>query len=674
MLSWKNIRLSGKFIIGFGVVIVLLIIVAGRSYFGVSGIVDNAKEVISGNKLRGDISQRIVDHLNWASEVSAFLNDENVHELNVQIDHTQCAFGKWYDSEERTHAEELVPELKQTLANISEPHQRLHESAGKIKAVYHDADIELGNFLREMKTAHLTWAHRVKDVFVDNTLTTIQAEMDPHQCAFGKWLYSAEVETLKQQDPAFAAAVTQVYEPHTKLHESAAVIQEMLTNGKRSEAAAYYMANTETGASQTLSAIDNILAWHAQSVDGLNQARQIYAQETTTSLNEVHELLNKVRSTVADNVMTDAAMLSLAGSTRLQVIGFSIVAVVVAIILALVISRGIVKPLLVNINFAEQIASGDLTHVLEVDRKDELGTLSCSLNDMSTRLRDLMVNIRMASEQVSASAEQLSGSSQELANSTTEQAASLEETSSAVEELTSSIQSNAENAQKTNRNASNSALEAEKGGVAVSETVQAMKTIAEKITVINDISDQTNLLALNAAIEAARAGEMGKGFAVVAVEVRKLAERSQLAAKEIGELATTSVGKAENAGKVIQTVVPAIQDAARLVQEIDAACGEQSNGAMQIRQAIEQLNAVTQQNSAASEEAASASEELNAQALQLQDMIAYFRVNESELASGATPSAPSPVVKQSPLNGKPTASVNRLQEVFEKTEEFQPIQ
>ena len=364
MVSWKNIKLSGKFIIGFGVVIALLVIVAGRSYVGVSGIVSNAEEVIAGNKLRGDVAQRIVEHLNWAAQVSEFLNDENTHELNVQLDHTQCAFGKWYNSEERGRAEELVPELKQILAGINDPHQRLHESAARIKGVYHDADVELGNFLREMKTAHLSWAHKVKDVFVDTNLTTIQAEMDPHKCDFGKWLYSQEVEALKQQDPAFAAAIAQVYEPHTKLHESAVVIQELLTNGKRSEAAAYYMNNTKPIAYETLDAIDTILAWHGQSVDGLNHARQIYAQETSTALQEVQGLLNEVRTTVASNVMTDEAMLSLAGSTRLQVIGFSVIAVILAIILALVISRGIVKPLLVNINFAEQIASGDLTRVL----------------------------------------------------------------------------------------------------------------------------------------------------------------------------------------------------------------------------------------------------------------------------------------------------------------------
>ncbi len=673
MFRWKNIKLSGKFIIGFGVVITLLVIVAGRSYFGVSGIVMNAEEVIEGNKLRGDITQKVVDHLNWAAKVSEFLNDKNVHSLDVQLDHTKCAFGEWYAGEGRQHAEALVPELKTILDQVGDPHQRLHESASKITQVYHDADVELGNFLREMKTAHLAWAHKVKDVFVDSSLKTIDAEMDPHQCDFGKWLYSQETESLKQTDPIFAAAINQVYEPHTKLHESAVTIQDMLAKGNRQGAAAYYMETTKPVAYETLDAIDQVLAWHATSVDGLNQARQIYAQETSTALHEVQSLLDQVKTTAADNVMTDDAMLSLAAVTRSQVVMFSIIAVVLAIGLALVIARGIVKPLLVNIGFAEQIAGGDLTKTLAIDRKDEMGNLSISLNAMATRLRDLMLNIRLASEQVSSSAEQLSSSSQELANATTEQAASLEETSSAVEELTSSIQANAENAQKTNSNASSSAVEAEKGGSAVSETVEAMKTIAEKITVINDISDQTNLLALNAAIEAARAGEMGKGFAVVAVEVRKLAERSQLAAKEIGELATTSVGKAEKAGGVIQSVVPSIKESARLVQEIDAACTEQSNGAIQIRQAIEQLNAVTQQNSAASEEAASASEELNAQAAQLQEMIAFFKVNEAELAgtpkqvtNHAEPTLPSPKT-----NG--SQPVNRLTPTFEEMDEFKPI-
>ncbi len=186
---------------------------------------------------------------------------------------------------------------------------------------------------------------------------------------------------------------------------------------------------------------------------------------------------------------------------------------------------------------------------------------------------------------------------------------------------------NAENSKKADQIARKAADDAQQGGAAVAETVDAMRRIANQIKIVDDIADQTNLLALNAAIEAARAGEMGKGFAVVAVEVRKLAERSQQAAKEISELASSSVEGAEKAGQLIEQVVPDIQKTAELVQEISMACQEQSSGANQIREATTSLDQVTQQNSATSEESAAASEELASQAQNMQEIVSRFKVN-----------------------------------------------
>jgi methyl-accepting chemotaxis protein len=184
-------------------------------------------------------------------------------------------------------------------------------------------------------------------------------------------------------------------------------------------------------------------------------------------------------------------------------------------------------------------------------------------------------------------------------------------------------------ASKTNK-------EAADGGSAVSQTVTAMKQIATKIGIVDDIAYQTNLLALNAAIEAARAGEHGKGFAVVAAEVRKLAERSQLAAKEIGDLAGNSVATAERAGKLLDEIVPSIQKTSELVQEIAAASSEQSESVVQIGGAMGQLSKATQQNASASEELAATSEELSGQADQLQQSIAFFKTGAA--AAVAAPS------------------------------------
>ncbi|MBN2329567.1 MAG: HAMP domain-containing protein [Candidatus Omnitrophica bacterium] len=314
-----------------------------------------------------------------------------------------------------------------------------------------------------------------------------------------------------------------------------------------------------------------------------------------------------------------------------------LIAVFIGVIAGIVITRTITTPIRNVVSYMLRVSDGDLTRETQeivresLNQKDEIGVLTQTLVEMTQKLSDVISGIRQAAGQVAASSEELSNSSQGLANAASEQAANLEETSASIEELNSSIEQNALNAQNTTDVTNQASQDADEGGKAVMETVDAMKKIADQIRIIDDIADQTNLLALNAAIEAARAGEMGKGFAVVADEVRKLAERSQQAAKEISNLSETSVAQAENAGKLIQQVVPAIQKAAELVQEINATCAEQKNGAEQIQTAVMQLDQVTQENSATSEESASASEELSAQAQAMQEMVDQFKVSDNSL-------------------------------------------
>ena len=304
--------------------------------------------------------------------------------------------------------------------------------------------------------------------------------------------------------------------------------------------------------------------------------------------------------------------------------------IIILIVFAAFIIKGITKPLQMSVELAEAVAQGDLSHRINLDQKDEFGLLASALNQMSENLSQLISGIRHVSDQVANSAGQLSSSSQSLASSASEQAASLEETSASVEELTASIESNSSNAVKTNDLTVKAAGQAQTGGDAVVQTVAQMKKIADQISIVHDIADQTNLLALNAAIEAARAGEMGKGFAVVAIEVRKLAERSRFAAGEISVLARDSVNRAEDAGNLIQNVVPAIREAAEMVENITHSCSEQVNGAEQIKDAVIQLNQITQQNSSASEEASAASEELSSQAQKMQRMVNQFKLKEDE--------------------------------------------
>jgi methyl-accepting chemotaxis protein len=302
-------------------------------------------------------------------------------------------------------------------------------------------------------------------------------------------------------------------------------------------------------------------------------------------------------------------------------------AFVLSLVLGFLIARGITKPIITAVDVSDKLAKGDLTQEVNITTRDETGDLLNAMKEMIGRLKDIMADISTTSSNVSEGSQALSASAQVLSEGSTEQAASIEEVTSSLEEAGASIRQNADNAAQTEKIAIQAAASAEEGGKAVTASVVAMKDIAGKISIIEEIARQTNLLALNAAIEAARAGEAGKGFAVVASEVRKLAERSQKASGEIGELSRSSVEVAEKAGKLISEIVPQIRKTAELVQEISASSNEQNSGTEQINKAVMQLDQVIQQNASAAEEIASTSEELAAQAEQLQSTIAFFKTN-----------------------------------------------
>lgn len=271
--------------------------------------------------------------------------------------------------------------------------------------------------------------------------------------------------------------------------------------------------------------------------------------------------------------------------------------------------------------------NGDLTLSMKKNYEGTWNELKSAVNNMLSKLSQVVTDVNAGAQALASASEQVSATAQSLSQAASEQAAGVEETSASIEEMTSSIAQNTENAKVTEGMASKAAKDAADGGESVNATVTAMKQIAKKIGIIDDIAAQTNLLALNAAIEAARAGEHGKGFAVVAAEVRKLAERSQVAAQEIGEVASSSVELAEKAGKLLEQMVPTIRKTSDLVQEIAAASNEQSSGVGQINAAVGQLNQTTQQNASSSEELAATSEEMSSQAEQLQQTMSFFKLN-----------------------------------------------
>ncbi|PIT04921.1 chemotaxis protein [Bradyrhizobium nitroreducens] len=397
-----------------------------------------------------------------------------------------------------------------------------------------------------------------------------------------------------------------------------------------------YALASEAG-KKLLDAFSGVYAkMNAYQEETIRLARTDKAKATERSMNEGRKVVADALESMGVYVqntkkqMADQAAQSKEEGHQAQFLLMTLLGISLAIAIgaALWISISISRSLGRAVSLAGAVADGDLNQTIPSASNDEIGDLVRSLNAMVEKLRQIVAEALTAAQNVSAGSQELSASAEQLSQGATEQASSAEEASSSMEEMASNVKQNADNANQTEKIAAQSAKDAEASGVAVGRAVEAMQTIAEKITIVQEIARQTDLLALNAAVEAARAGEHGKGFAVVASEVRKLAERSQAAAADIGTLSTETVKVAQEAGDMLSKLVPDIKKTAELVQEITAACREQDVGSAQINQAIQQLDKVGQQNASASEQVSSTSEELASQAEQLQSTISFFRIED----------------------------------------------
>lgn len=362
----------------------------------------------------------------------------------------------------------------------------------------------------------------------------------------------------------------------------------------------------------------------------INEEIEVLSEKMRAAVHAIEPVIQENITTETEEMAKVATEIQqIAKNRAMMVLVISLIVILAGIIFSIYLTILITRPIKEAMVLVGRVADGDLTTKFEVKSTDEIGQLLQSMKNMVDKLSMIVGDVQSASENVASGSEMVSSSTEELSQGASEQAASAEECSASMEQMVANIRQNADNARLTEKIAIKAAEDAQEGGKAVVKTVSAMKNIAEKISIIEEIARQTDLLALNAAIEAARAGEHGRGFAVVAAEVRKLAERSALAAGEISTLSSSSIEVAEEAGKLIDRIIPDIQRTAELVQEINAASEEQTSGADQVNRAIQQLDEVIQQNASVAEEMSSTAEELTAQAQSMQESMAIFKVDQA---------------------------------------------
>ena len=713
MSSDKKMTIGRRIVLGFGAVLALLAVAGILSYVGVGGIVQNAREVIEGNKLDGELAQDELDHLNWVNKLNKLLTDDAVNKIDVVTDPHKCKFGKWLYGEGRKKAEAMVPSLAPLLKKIEKPHAELHKSAIDIQRFYRPADRKLPAVLAEKELDILHWANAISEALIGNH-KTISVQTDPKKCDFGRWYYSERTKSMAAKDPGFKKLYDEVGKLHNQMHYSAAILgkvykqihpglleslltslddlrrwasmvsqavileQEVIDVEKdpanstlgmwmESKTAKEYIANlpalkqamegirqplvdlyasvskienalqagdkplaVKIYTDDTLSNLEGVasgLQWAVASeqelvlaqnraikmfndrtmpalnqvsklikqmratadanLEGQIKANRVFAGRTTPALDELQKMFNELRKQAKDNMVTDKVMLDAARSTRMQVSITSVVAIVLGLLLAFGIVRGI-----------------------------------------STVLRRITDELGAGARQVASASGQVSSTSQSLAEGAAQQAASLEETSASMEEMSSMTQQNADNASQADGLMSDTKVIVGRANSSMEELKSAMDKITSASTetskiikTIDEIAFQTNLLALNAAVEAARAGEAGAGFAVVADEVRNLAMRAAEAAKNTAELIEGNIKNITEGSQLLAStdesfvqVADGSAKVAELVGEIAAASKEQSQGIVQVNLAMGEMDKVTQQNAAGAEESAAASEQLSAQA------------------------------------------------------------
>ncbi len=674
---FSKFSLRAKLIVGFGVVLLFLIVLSALSLTRFIDLRNENRRMVVETENRIFAISKEIDHLNWVQGLTELFLNDHVHEVSVETDHTQCSLGRWIYGGELEALAANSPQLASLVERLKVPHEELHKSAIAIDQQYSEFDRAGYDALVSGWIYHLEWVKDLSNSIISGTEFT--GGLDPRGGDFGTWYYSYTTD-----DPLFAELLAQWEEPHERLYSAAGQITELVAAGSVQAANQLFSTRImpqltilEQVKNSTISYLDGIRA-------GQTQALADFSGRTVPALASTQQEL----ATVVGYFQTRAnsAIDGMEASVRSVILLVALIsggAILLAVLMAVITTASILSQLgidpMVLEDVAQKVSLGDLeiefkndknirgvyqsvyqmvselkvkaqqlteigdgNFALDVDKASDSDGLGEALLQMKTSMSEVLREIQMASNQVSISADQIAQSSQNLSQGATEQAASLEEISSSLTEINSQSQQNSDNAKEANVIATRSAEDARTGNNQMIELVSAMEAITESskeiqriVKVIDDIAFQTNLLALNANVEAARSGKYGKGFAVVADEVRNLANRSAEAVKETGAMVETALRNIRQGDELVQqtagqlgSILNGSEQVSVLLQEISQASSEQTTGLNQITEALEQIEQVTQSNTASAEESSAAAEELSGQAKVLDQMLGRFKLDD----------------------------------------------